>query len=146
MAMKVPALFGVLAAAAWFTAIAVGAAHADPRGVWLAQDGAHVRVASCGDGLCATVVAPRPGVDPDTGGQWTDRHNPDPALRDRPIVGVMVLYNMAPDGPGKWSGTLYNTDDGHTYSGHLLELNERTIRIEGCALVICGGKNLTRLQ
>lgn len=131
--------------AALFVAAAT-AAQADPRGVWLAQDGAHVRVSNCGEALCATVVAPRPGVDPDTGAPWTDRHNPDPALRDRSIVGVQVLYDMAPDGPGRWSGTLYNSDDGHTYSGHLLELNERTIRIEGCALVICGGKNLTRLQ
>ena len=132
--------------AALFVFAGAAAAQADPRGVWLAQDGAHVRVASCGEALCATVAAPRPGVDPDTGGPWTDRHNPDPALRNRSIVGVMVLYNMVPDGPGKWSGTLYNTDDGHTYSGHLLEVNDKTIRIEGCALVICGGKNLSRLQ
>jgi uncharacterized protein (DUF2147 family) len=124
----------------------VSTAQADPRGVWLAQDGAHVRVAGCGPALCATVVAPRSTVDPETGAPWTDKHNPDPALRGRPIVGVTVLYNMEPDGPGKWSGTLYNVDDGHTYAGHLLELNEGTIRIEGCALIMCGGKNLSRLQ
>lgn len=117
-----------------------GTAYADPRGVWLAKDGAHVRVSACGPALCATVAAPRPD------GPWTDKNNPDPALRGRSIVGVTVLYNMMPDGPGKWSGTLYNTDDGRTYSGHLLELDGNTIRVEGCVLGICGGKNLTRLQ
>jgi uncharacterized protein (DUF2147 family) len=145
MIAKVPAIVRIFIAAL-FACIGAGVAHADPRGVWLAQDGAHIRVASCGGGLCATVVAPRSTVDPDTGAPWTDKHNPDAALRGRPIVGVMVLYNMEPDGAGKWSGTLYNVDDGHTYAGHLLELNERTIRIEGCALIMCGGKELSRLQ
>jgi len=53
---------------------------------------------------------------------------------------------MMPDGPGRWSGWLYNTEDGKTYPGHLLELGPATIRVEGCALGICGGRNLTRLQ
>ncbi len=133
-------------AVAFFTLSGAATAYADPRGLWLAQDNTQVRVAPCGQALCATVAAPRSAVDPDTGRPWTDRHNPDPALRNRPLVGVYVLYNMVPDGPGRWSGTLYNTDDGHTYPGHLLDLNRRTIRVEGCAIGICGGKNLTRLQ
>jgi uncharacterized protein (DUF2147 family) len=53
---------------------------------------------------------------------------------------------MTPDGPGKWSGYLYNTDDGHTYPGHLLEIDHSTIKIEGCALGICGGRNMSRIQ
>jgi uncharacterized protein (DUF2147 family) len=123
-----------------FLLFSAGTALADPKGVWLAQDGAHVHVGKCGQGFCATIVAPK------IGGPATDINNPDPAQRDRPLVGVTVLYNMMPDGPGKWSGTLYNTDDGHTYPGHLLELGPSTIRIEGCAIGICGGKNLSRLQ
>jgi uncharacterized protein (DUF2147 family) len=145
MCMTFYRLCGV-SAVALSALIGAGTAHADPKGVWLAQDGAHVRVGPCGQALCATVAEARPGVDPDTGGPWTDRHNPDPALRDRPIVGVYVLYNMLPDGPGRWSGTLYNTDDGRTYPGHLLDVDPRTIRIEGCAIGICGGRNLTRIQ
>jgi uncharacterized protein (DUF2147 family) len=133
-------------AAAFFSLFGAVTAYADPRGLWLAQDGAQVRVSTCGQGLCATVAAPRSAVDPDTGGPWTDRHNHDPALRNRPLVGVYVLYNMMPDGAGHWSGTLYNTDDGNTYPGHLIEIDRRTIRVEGCALGICGGKNLSRLQ
>jgi hypothetical protein len=33
---------------------------------------------------------------------------------NRPLVGVEVLSSMMPDGPGKWSGWLYNTDNGRT--------------------------------
>ncbi|MDR3420722.1 MAG: DUF2147 domain-containing protein [Xanthobacteraceae bacterium] len=129
-----------------FVLLGAGTAHADPKGLWLAQDGAHVRVAKCSQALCATIAAAKSPVDPETGQPWTDKNNPDPAERGRPLVGVTVLYNMVPDGPGKWSGTLYNTDDGHTYPGHLLDIDPRTIRIEGCALGICGGKNLSRIQ
>jgi hypothetical protein len=48
--------------------------------------------------------------------------------------------------PGKWSGQLYNVENGQTYVGHLLELDGRTIRVEGCAIGICGGQNMTRLK
>jgi uncharacterized protein (DUF2147 family) len=143
MAMR---FYKIAFAVAFFSLFGAITAYADPRGLWLAQDGGQVRVSNCGQGLCATVAAPRSAVDPETGGPWTDRHNPDQALRGRPLVGVYVLYNMMPDGAGRWSGTLYNIDDGNTYPGHLIEIDRRTIRVEGCALGICGGKNLTRLQ
>jgi len=127
--------------------LSAGTARADPKGIWLAQDGAQVRIAKCGQqALCATVAAAKSPVDPDTGQPWTDKHNPDQNARMHPLVGVYVLYNMLPEAPGKWSGTLYNTDDGHTYPGHLLETGPRSIRIEGCAIGICGGRNLTRIR
>jgi uncharacterized protein (DUF2147 family) len=71
---------------------------------------------------------------------------PDPALRRRPLVGLPVLWSLQPSGPGKWSGTLYNVENGNTYEGHLLDVGPRTIRIEGCAIGICGGRNLSRIQ
>lgn len=124
----------------------MASAQADPRGLWLAQDGAKVRVGPCGGSLCATIAEPKSRVDPSTGQPWTDKNNHDPALRNRPLVGVAVMWGLRPDGPGKWSGTLYNNDNGDTYNGHLLELGPRTIRIEGCVIGICGGQNLSRIQ
>jgi uncharacterized protein (DUF2147 family) len=123
-----------------------GAASADPKGLWLAQDGAHVKVGPCGAALCATVASPRSAVDPETGRPWTDKHNPDPALRGRALVGIPVLYGLVPEGPGRWSGRLYNIDNGNSYSGRLLELGPTTIRVEGCAIGICGGQNMTRIK
>ena len=135
-----------VSAVALFVVFNAGAALADPKGLWLAQDGVKVRVGPCGQALCAKVAAPRSAVDPETGGPWTDKNNPDPSKRGQPLMGVTVLYSMMSDGPGKWSGWLYNTEDGKTYPGHLLDVDARTIRVEGCALGICGGRNLTRLQ
>jgi uncharacterized protein (DUF2147 family) len=143
--MKFRSFCSVYAVALFFV-FSAGAALADPKGLWLAQDGVKVRVGACGQALCARVAAPKSPIDPDTGGPWTDKNNPDPSKRGLPLVGVAVLYSMMPDGPGRWSGWLYNTEDGKTYSGHLLELGPATIRVEGCALGICGGRNLTRLQ
>jgi uncharacterized protein (DUF2147 family) len=125
--------------------VSAGSASADPKGTWLAQDGAHVRVGNCGATLCATIAKPKSPVDPQTGLPWTDRNNPDPAQRGRPLIGVAVLHGLLPDGPGKWSGSLYNIDNGNSYQGHLLELGPTTIRVEGCAIGICGGQNMSRI-
>ena len=124
--------------------VSAGTALADPSGLWLAQDGARVRVGPCGAALCATIAAPKSQVDPQTGQPWTDKNNPDPAMRNRSLVGVPVLYSLMPDGPGRWSGRLYNIDNGQSYTSHLLELAPRTIRVEGCAIGICGGQNMSR--
>jgi uncharacterized protein (DUF2147 family) len=126
--------------------VSAGTASADPKGLWQAQDGARVRVASCGAALCATIATPKSAIDPQTGQPWTDKNNPDPAQRGRPLIGIPVLYGLQPDGPGRWSGRLYNIDNGGSYAGHLLELDARTIRVEGCAIGICGGQNMSRLK
>ena len=143
--MKLSALC-IASAVALPALVSAGTAAADPRGLWLAEDGAKVRVSSCGRALCATLASPKSPTDPATGAAWTDKNNIDPGQRGRPLVGVFVLSGMLPDGPGRWSGELYNTDDGHTYPEHLVEIDRRTIRIEGCVLGICGGKNLSRIQ
>jgi uncharacterized protein (DUF2147 family) len=143
--MKLPMLC-VVAAVTIFALFCSGSASADPKGLWLAQDGAHVKVGPCGAALCATIAAPKSAHDPETGRPWTDKNNPDPARRGRPLVGVPVLYGLVPDGPGRWSGRLYNVDNGNSYAGRLLELGPTTIRVEGCAIGICGGQNMTRIK
>ena len=53
---------------------------------------------------------------------------------------------MRPNGAGKWSGRLYASDRGKVFSGNLVELGPKTIRIEGCALGLCGGEELSRVR
>jgi uncharacterized protein (DUF2147 family) len=125
---------------------AAGPASADPKGLWLAHDGAHVRVSSCGNALCGTIAKTKSATDPDTGKPWTDKNNPNESLRGRPLLGVEVFISMKPDGRGKWSGELYSTADGHKYSGHLLEINARTMRVEACVGSACGGQNMRRVR
>ena len=75
--MKLYRLRGVSALALTLL-VSAETALADPRGLWLAQDGARVRVGSCGAALCATIAAPKSQVDPQTGQPWTDKNNPRP--------------------------------------------------------------------
>ena len=62
------------------------------------------------------------------------------------MVGIQLLIAMKPNGPGIWSGHLYNVDDGKTYAGNLVELTLSSIRVEGCSVGVCGGEELTRLK
>ena len=133
--------------AAWaLIAAGIGPATADPRGLWQATDGSRVRIANCGKALCGTMVSAPTPADPATGRSWTDKNNPDPAKRNRPLIGVMVLISMQPSGPGKWSGTLYDNDRGITLPGHLTEEDAATIRVEGCMGALCGGEDMTRVS
>jgi uncharacterized protein (DUF2147 family) len=115
-------------------------------GMWRHSDGAILRIHSCGGAVCGYIAALRTRTDPATGQAWTDRKNADPSRQSRPLVGTEVLIAMLPSGPGKWSGTLYNSEDGKIYAGNLLELGPDTVRVEGCWLGICGGENLTRAR
>jgi len=121
-------------------------ARANVDGLWQHKGGATVRIRNCGEGVCGTIASASPQVDPETGLPPTDKKNADPSRRNHPLVGTPVLMGMRPTGPGKWTGRLYNVEDGNTYTGNLIELGPDTIRIEGCALFVCGGENLTRVK
>jgi uncharacterized protein (DUF2147 family) len=116
-----------------------GAGSASPVGLWLAKDGGKVRISPCGRNLCGFLVQPAAGV-------ATTEKNADPARRGRSMAGLEVLISMRRDGLSRWTGHVYNDDDGKTYEGHLIENDASSIRIEGCWLGVCGGENLTRLR
>jgi uncharacterized protein (DUF2147 family) len=114
---------------------------ASPVGLWLAQDGAKIRISPCGHYLCGILVQPATGQ-----ATATDRNNADPAKRGRPLAGIEVLISMRHDAPNKWTGHVYNEDDGKIYEAHLIENDTSNIRIEGCWLGMCGGQDLTRIK
>ena len=44
---------------------------------------------------------------------------------------------MTPNGPNRWSGQIYNADDGNTYSAHMMPETD-TVKVQGCVLgVLC---------
>ena len=123
-----------------------GPAMADPSGVWREKDGGTIRIHRCGGAFCARILTVQPRLDPVTGRPRTDKNNEDAAKRNRPLAGIPVLIRMRPESAGKWTGQLYDSDRGKIFSGNLIELDPKTIRIEGCALGICGGEELNRLR
>jgi uncharacterized protein (DUF2147 family) len=126
-------------AAVCFT-VGCGVSSASPVGLWLAKDGGKVRISPCGRNLCGYLVQPGAGA------EATDKNNADPAKRNRPLAGIEILISMRRNGLNKWTGQVYNDDDGKLYEGHLIENDASNIRIEGCWLGICGGEDLTRAK
>ncbi|HZT24536.1 MAG TPA: DUF2147 domain-containing protein [Pseudolabrys sp.] len=117
----------------------------EPTGTWLTQKGdARIRVARCGKALCGTIVWIKDAVDPQTGKPPLDDQNPDPAKRNRRIVGLRI-FTMVADAQGGWSGSIYNSDNGQTYTGKLLMRGADELQINGCAGAFCGGEAWRRV-
>jgi len=114
-------------------------------GIWLTQAGdAKVRVSKCGGGICGVIVWLKTPIDPATGNAQIDDKNPNPALRKRPIVGLPLFSGMQPAGPNKWSGQIYNADDGGTYASNVSVAGPGSLRVEGCVGALCGGETWSR--
>ena len=118
----------------------------EPTGVWLTQAGdARVRVSKCGGGICGVIVGLKQPIDPATGKPQVDDKNPNPALKSRPMIGLPLFSGMRATGPGKWSGRIYNADDGSTYASNVSVTGADTLRVEGCVGALCGGETWTRV-
>ena len=146
--------FGALSMTSRFAALIVllaallgaTAAHAQSAdGIWLTQAGdARVKIGKCGGGICGNVVWLREPHDTATGQPATDSKNPNPALARRPMIGLPLFSGMQPSGPNKWSGQIYNADDGSTYASSVSVTGAETLRVEGCVGALCGGETWTR--
>ncbi len=113
----------------------------DAFGVWEnPENKSHTEFYKCGDGVCGKIVKV---VD----GQKTDDKNPDPAKRDRPIIGLVVMQGAKKTGPNKWAGTIYIRTDGKSYSGTLTVKSKTELDLSGCvAAVFCKTTTLTRVK
>lgn len=129
-------VFALLAITA---APACAAPAGDPGGLWLTETGrSKIKIAPCGGGYCGTIVS--------APGKGLDANNPDPALRSRSVVGVQILDARKPDGSG-YSGSLYNPNDGKTYSGSMRLTKPDTLEVSGCVLgFLCKSQVWTRVK
>lgn len=119
-----------------------GAARAqssDPSGTYLSESGeTRVKIAKCGSAHCGTIVAVQ--------GDAKDVHNPDPALRNRSLVGIRMISDIQPAGEG-FTGQLYNYKDGKTYKGKMA-FQGKAMQLSGCVLggLICRSQTWTKLD
>jgi uncharacterized protein (DUF2147 family) len=137
--------FIILILTTLFGAAAQAQEGGQPGGIWLTQAGdAKVKVSICGGGICGVIVWLREPIDPETGKPAIDDKNPNPALAKRPMIGLPLFRGMRPAGPNKWSGQIYNADDGKTYASSLSVTGADSLRVEGCIGALCGGETWTR--
>jgi uncharacterized protein (DUF2147 family) len=117
----------------------------DVNGIWLTQAGdAKVRVSKCGGGICGVIVWLRDPINPATGKPQVDDKNPNPSLAKRPMIGLPLFSGMPPSAPGRWSGQIYNADDGSSYASNISLLGPDSLKVEGCVGALCGGETWSR--
>jgi uncharacterized protein (DUF2147 family) len=112
-------------------------------GLWLtdAKDGV-VEIAPCGPKLCGRLVkllvAPK--------GPAVDRNNPDPALRNRPLVGLPIFTGFVPEGRA-WRGTAYDPKAGKSYNTTLQRTGADMLKVRGCLIAfLCRSASWTRAR
>ena len=132
---------GMLALAATCGSVAAQSAD-DAFGLWLNPDnGSNIEFYKCSsDGLCARIAKV-------TDGQKADDKNPDPAKRSQPIVGLVIMENAKKSGANKWAATLYNRENGNSYSGTVTVKSKDAVDLSGCvAAVLCRTVTWTRIK
>jgi len=117
---------------------AIEASEPSPVGEWLVEDGeASIRIEECGNNLCGVVSGAK---------NWneTDSKNPNPELRNRPIIGTPILLDMKPAKSNRWEGRAYNSKNGQTYTANISLNNPQSLCVFGG--FVCGGQNWTRVN
>ncbi len=137
---------GVALAAAFSLSGAAIANAAGPEGLWSTP--VHhgvVEVYDCGEAtICARIVtSDNLKRDPTE----TDVKNKDPALRNRPLKGLTVMWDFK-GGPTEWKdGHAYDPTDGGSYHGSLKLADPDTIRLTGCIIFpLCQSQSWTRIR
>lgn len=137
---------GALAMAATIGLTAGWALAEDVAGTWVMDDGEiTVRLAPCGDNLCGKIVAMKEPLDK-KGRPKRDKKNPDSSLRDRPVMGLMIMANMKDDGDKSWAGKIYNPDDGNTYASYMTLGDDGQMKVKGCVLILCKKMKFNRVE
>jgi uncharacterized protein (DUF2147 family) len=113
----------------------------DAFGTWRhPENGSHVDVYKCGDGLCAKIAKV-------TDGSKTDENNKDASKRGRSVIGLNIMSGAKKSGDNAWKGSLYNRTDGGTYSGTLTVTSKKTMDLSGCtAAIFCKTTTWTRVN
>jgi len=121
-----------------FLVLAGGGVAADARdaifGRW-ASDNSILEVGETDGVLHARIVAMldplyKQGEDGPVGTERVDLHNPDPALRTRPLLGLDLLTQYQYK-DGKWQGQLYDPESGKTYKSQITLGSDGTLQMRG---------------
>lgn len=114
----------------------------DISGTWAVEAGnAIVEITDCGNATPCGQIA---WLEASDDAPLTDTQNPDPNLRDRPLIGSPLLWGYKAKDK-KWkSGKIYDAESGKTYKSKLELLEDGTLKVKGCVGPICQSQVWTR--
>jgi uncharacterized protein (DUF2147 family) len=118
-------------------------------GFWNTQDkDALFEIYKCGSLYCGNISGleepnypPTDKLTPDA--PKVDRANPDPALRDRTLVGLPLISGFYYEGDNSWKGMIYNPEDGQTYKCKFSMAGENRLEVRGYIFVPLLGRSQT---
>lgn len=118
-----------------FTFLAAPVQAAEPiAGRWVTPESdSIVTIGPCGAKSCGRItrfLKPPPTPKP------TDRNNPDPALRGRPVLELAVLTGFTDRGED-WRGRIYDPRSGRSYRSILSRNADGTLKVKGCVAFLC---------
>jgi uncharacterized protein (DUF2147 family) len=119
--------------------IATNAFGADPKGilgVWKTNGGeSQVEIFMCGEKFCGRIIWLQNPIhvgNKEIFAPILDHNNPDPDLRNRPVLGLIILNGFIADGEYTWGGgTCYDPKSGNTYRGRIYLISPDRLVLRG---------------
>lgn len=144
---------GVAAVVLLWTTTAFSAGPTDILGPWTTQGGdSQLELFKCGEKICGKIIRLKvptyiDAKDGPVGKIKVDRKNPNPELRNRPILGLQVAKGLTPKGNKQWvNGTCYDPQSGKSYKCKMKQVAPKRLELRGYIGISLIGRNfvLTR--
>lgn len=103
-----------------------------------------VEIARCGPSICGRLVS---SDHLRTNPELKDAKNSNASLRNRPLKGLQILSGFKASGKEWVDGSIYNADDGKTYSAKVTPVGADQLKVRGCVFVpLCKTQTWTRVR
>lgn len=110
-------------------------------GVWNnAEKDGYIEINSDGNMFEGIIIG---GPNPEDSNRL-DENNPNPKLRNRPLIGLKLLQGFKYAGNNKWTkGKIYDPNNGKTYKSNLTLNEDGTLKVRGYIGVSMFGRTET---
>jgi uncharacterized protein (DUF2147 family) len=92
----------------------------------------------------AKMISLKNPIDPLTGKAKLDKENPDPKLKSRPLIGIILLKDLRYESENYWGGgEIYDPESGNTYSCRLKMNGNNELDMRGYMGISLIGRSTT---
>ncbi|MGI9422343.1 MAG: DUF2147 domain-containing protein [Hyphomicrobiaceae bacterium] len=101
-------------------------------GVWIDDSGkGAVEIRPCGRSMCGFIVWLKKSLSR-TGKPLTDKLNPEPRRRGKPICGLQVIGRLKPQSDGSWDdGWIYDPNKGQAFDVEVKRRSAEFLQVKG---------------